>query len=48
MKKAEHDATGAEEINDHIDMAGWGVEEAEKKNKAGASTYSLAHHVQYS
>jgi N-terminal acetyltransferase 2 len=40
MKKAEHEATGAEEINDHIEMAGWGVEEAEQKHKAGASMFS--------
>lgn len=37
MKKAEHDATGGEHVSDAVEMAGWGVEEAEKKHKAEAS-----------
>jgi len=37
MKKAEHEFVGGEEINDTVEMAGWGVEEAEKKNKSNAS-----------
>jgi N-terminal acetyltransferase 2 len=39
MKKAEQDATGGERINDTVDMAGWGVEQAEKKHKAEASMF---------
>jgi hypothetical protein len=42
MKKAEHDTTGGERINDAVDVAGWGVEEAEMKHKAEASTLSYA------
>jgi N-terminal acetyltransferase 2 len=45
MKKAEHNATGAEEINDHIEMVGWGVEEAEQKHKAGASMFLRASYL---
>ncbi|RDL39097.1 uncharacterized protein BP5553_03437 [Venustampulla echinocandica] len=37
MKKAEHEITGSEQINDTVEMAGWGVEEAEEKNKKHAS-----------
>lgn len=40
MKKAEHGRTDGEEINDHVEMAGWGVEEAEERNKSEASVYS--------
>ena len=32
--------TGGEEINSHVEMAGWGVEEAEKRNKSEASRCS--------
>lgn len=41
MKKASSDYPGGEEIEDGIEMAGWGVEEADKKNKSEASTYTL-------
>lgn len=37
MKKTEHDITGSEEISEHVEMAGWGVEEAAKANKSEAS-----------
>ena len=37
MKKAEREHIGGEEINDTVEMAGWGVEEAEQKNKMDAS-----------
>ncbi|KAJ8062313.1 hypothetical protein OCU04_008860 [Sclerotinia nivalis] len=37
MKKAEHDITGSDKINDGVEMAGWGVEEAEERNKKDAS-----------
>lgn len=37
MKKAEHEHFGNEEISDAVEMAGWGVEEAEQKNKMDAS-----------
>lgn len=37
MKKAEQDTIGGERVNDAVEMAGWGVEEAEKKHKAEAS-----------
>jgi hypothetical protein len=38
MKKASSDIPGGEEIGEGIEMAGWGVEEADKKNKSEAST----------
>lgn len=37
MKKTERDATGNNDASEHIEMAGWGVEEAEERNKADAS-----------
>ncbi|TVY47105.1 putative N-terminal acetyltransferase [Lachnellula occidentalis] len=37
MKKAEQENFGNEEISDAVEMAGWGVEEAEQKNKMDAS-----------
>jgi len=37
MKKTEHDVTGGEHVSDAVEMAGWGVEEAEKNHKAEAS-----------
>jgi hypothetical protein len=37
MKKADSEVVGGEEINNNVEMAGWGVEEAEKKNKMDAS-----------
>lgn len=38
MKKAEHDVTGSDQVSEHVEMAGWGVEEADKANKMDAST----------
>jgi hypothetical protein len=40
MKQAPKEIPGGEEVDEGIEMAGWGVEEAEKQNKAEASTYS--------
>ena len=37
MKKAEHEIIGTDDISEGVEMAGWGVEEAEKQNKAEAS-----------
>lgn len=37
MKKAELDLTGKEDVNDAAEMAGWGVEEAQERNKRDAS-----------
>lgn len=39
MKKEEHAIAGNNEVSDHVEMAGWGVEEADKANKTDASTY---------
>ena len=39
MRKAEHDITGSEDFSEGVEMAGWGVEEADKQNKAEASKY---------
>lgn len=41
MKKAEKDVTGQEAICDGVEMAGWGVEEADAKNKSEASMYNF-------
>jgi hypothetical protein len=41
MKKTEHDVTGGEHVSDAVEMAGWGVEEAEKNHKAEASMFHL-------
>lgn len=41
MKKAEKDVTGQEAISDGVEMAGWGVEEADAKNKSEASMYNF-------
>lgn len=40
MKKAESDMTGSQRVNEHVEMAGWGVEEATERNKSEASTLS--------
>ena len=37
MKKGEKEVTGNQERSEHVEMAGWGVEEADEKNKADAS-----------
>jgi len=37
MKEAQKDIPGAEQVGEGIEMAGWGVEEADEKNKAEAS-----------
>ena len=37
LKKAEHDLAGSDDFSEGVEMAGWGVEEAEKQNKAEAS-----------
>ena len=38
MKKAEAQIEGSNEVSEHVEMAGWGVEEADKANKSDAST----------
>jgi len=37
MKRAQNDIPGGKEVGEGVEMAGWGVEEAEKHNKAEAS-----------
>ncbi|TAQ84702.1 hypothetical protein B7494_g6976 [Chlorociboria aeruginascens] len=37
MKQAEIKETGHTKVNEHVEMVGWGVEEAEEKNKKDAS-----------
>ncbi|KAF7892388.1 uncharacterized protein EAF01_010468 [Botrytis porri] len=37
MKKASQDVTGSDKLGDGVEMAGWGVEEAEERNKRDAS-----------
>ena len=44
LKKAEHEITGSEDFSEGVEMAGWGVEEAEKKNKAEASKSQHTEH----
>lgn len=39
MKQAEREITGSDEISEHVEMAGWGVEEATEANKKEASKY---------
>lgn len=39
MKQAEQDITGGDQISEHVEMAGWGVEEAEQANKKEASKF---------
>jgi hypothetical protein len=47
MKKAEQNMTGGDDISEGVEMAGWGVEEAEKANKTEASMSSfLDNHFQ--
>jgi N-terminal acetyltransferase 2 len=38
MKKAESEITGNQEVTEHVEMVGWGVEEADERNKKEAST----------
>ncbi|KAI0144239.1 hypothetical protein F4776DRAFT_653525 [Hypoxylon sp. NC0597] len=37
LKESEREHLGNGEISEHVEMAGWGVEEAERRNKAEAS-----------
>ncbi|KAI1344691.1 peptide alpha-N-acetyltransferase Nat2 [Xylariaceae sp. FL0016] len=37
LKQSEVENLGNDEISEHVEMAGWGVEEAEQRNKAEAS-----------
>lgn len=39
MKKAETDITGDQKISEGVEMAGWGVEEAQEKDNAEASMF---------
>ena len=43
LKEAEQENLGANDVTEHVEMAGWGVEEAEKRNKAEASECSSSH-----
>jgi hypothetical protein len=45
MKKAENDMTGNQEVTEHVDMVGWGVEEADARNKKEASMSPFPPHV---
>jgi N-terminal acetyltransferase 2 len=40
VKQAERQMTGKQNVTDHVEMAGWGVEEARERNKKDASKYS--------
>ena len=37
VKQAERQMTGKQEVSEHVEMAGWGVEEAQERNKKDAS-----------
>ena len=39
MKNAEREITGDDEISEHVEMVGWGVEEASEANKRDASEF---------
>ena len=41
MKKTEHAVTGGDSVSDGVEMAGWGVEEADARHKKDASTYLM-------
>jgi hypothetical protein len=38
LKQSERETVGNNDISDNAEMAGWGVKEAEERNKEGAST----------
>jgi N-terminal acetyltransferase 2 len=40
VKRAERQMTGKQDVSDHVETAGWGVEEAKERNKRDASEYS--------
>jgi len=40
VKQAERQMTGNQDVSDHVEMAGWGVEEARERNKKDASKYT--------
>ncbi len=40
VKQAEREMTGKEAVTEHVEMAGWGVEEAQERNKKDASESS--------
>jgi hypothetical protein len=42
FKQAEREATGHEVLSEGAEMAGWGVEEAQRKNKQEASTLTFS------
>jgi hypothetical protein len=39
MKKSEENITGDDNVTETVEMAGWGVKEAEANNKKAASKY---------
>lgn len=43
LKEGEKETFGNDNISEHVEMAGWGVEEAEARNKAEASKFSRKH-----
>ena len=43
MKKAESEMTGSDEISEHVEMVGWGVDEASEANKKDASESIIIH-----
>jgi hypothetical protein len=40
MKQAAHETTGGDEVNKSVEMAGWGVEEADERYKRDASRFN--------
>lgn len=40
VKQAERKITGKQDVTDHVEMAGWGVQEAQERNKKDASEYT--------
>ena len=40
VKQAERQMTGKQDVSDHVEMAGWGVEEAQERNRKDASEYT--------
>jgi len=47
VKQAERQMTGKRDVTDHVEIAGWGVEEARERNKKDASKYSFSYVVSF-
>lgn len=41
VKQAERQMTGNGDVTEHVEMAGWGVQEAQERNKQNASELSF-------